>query len=477
LVVVCCAEALVVCDLFARDRMPLFEKAPRQFYILPQNWQRVFFCGFNSVSGSVILDLVEPKKTRGVFVQLIGTATTRWTDTETYTDSKGETKTRKVVRSDSVEIIHLSTPAWLPQSGLEADLLPPGQYSLPFAFSTPPNINLPPNFDMSYGKITYVLKANIDRPWKYDHRCFLPITLLPVIDCNDPRYGTELNRHEEKTMCCCCCASGPIIATARIPAAAWCPGECVPFLVTVENHTNSAMEDVTCSLDCQTNFYAGHHNKSESKRVAAVKLGRQIPPQGEIREVMYLRIPSCCPSFSRQIGRIISHEYWLHVTVHLPAGSFNMHLRMPCTIGTIPHMAPPLFAEQRAQMQQQAPVYSWASPEQITKMVASAPAPSAPSAPTTYEDAYTESADPDASTLGGQMQYVYFEMPQPSAPPMFASAPPAGSERAPLLSSPPAGVPASTQPDTTTASAPFAPGAAPTSMFAAPAQVMDLPSD
>lgn len=419
--------------------MPIFEAAPRQFYIATANWQRVFFAGYNTISGAVVLDLVEPKKTRGVFVHLIGTARTHWEETETYTNDKGESKTRTVTYSDSTEIIHQRTAVWLPPNGLESDLLPPGNYSLPFTFSTPPDMMLPPNFDSTNGKITYTLKANIDRPWKWDHRTFLPITLLPVVDCNDPRYAVELNRQEEKTMCCCCCASGPIIATVRSPASAWCPGECVPFMVRIENHTKSEMSDITCAIDCETTCYAGHRSKSESKRLAGEKLGRPVPPNSDTTETLYVRVPSCCPSFSRQAGRIIAHEYWLHLTVHLPAGSFNMHLRMPVVMGTIPHMRPPLFREQMAE-QAQMPVYNWASAEQIAQAAAQAAAQvPAPSAPTEYNDAYTDSADPDVSTLGGKTEYVYFEMPRGNMQSTVTVHALGGSgsnsgERAPLLS-------------------------------------------
>jgi len=177
-----------------------------------------------------------------------------------------------------------------------------------------------------------------------------------------------------------------------------------------------------------------------------------------------------------------------------------MHLNFPSTIGTIPHMSPPLFPEQRAQMQQPAPAYDWATAEQISRMAAASVAPATP-APTTYEDAYTDDADPDTDTLGGQMQYVYFEMPQPSAP----SAPSApsmsisvGNERTPLLSASgpvtvSVGEPVTTTTATTsvgglsvtasttastTATASVSIGAgAPMSMFAAPCIVMDIPAD
>jgi len=140
-------------------------------------------------------------------------------------------------------------------------------------------------------------------------------------------------------------------------------------------------------------------------------------------------------------------------------------------------MSPPLFAEQRQQMQQPAPVYSWASVENITKAAAACAPPSAPSVPTTYEDAYTESADPDESSFGGQMQYVYFEMPQ-SAMPAYPSAPSSsGNERTPLManpSGPVAGEPVSTTASTTSSASA---GGLPANMFAAPCAYTDIPSD
>ena len=92
-------------------------------------------------------------------------------------------------------VVDIKTALWVPPTGAESDILQPGQYTMPFSFSTK-GLTLPPNLQGAYGKITYALKASIDRPWKWDHRTFLPITLLPVCDCNDPRFDTPLERQE-----------------------------------------------------------------------------------------------------------------------------------------------------------------------------------------------------------------------------------------------------------------------------------------
>lgn len=473
--------------------MPLFEAAPRQFYIYTQNMQRVFFSGYNTISGCVVLDLVEPKKTRGVYIQLLGRATTDWTESRTVTRN-GKTETERVHVHDMAPLVDIKVPLWAPPTGAESDFLPPGQYSLPFAIATQ-GLALPPNFQGPHGKISYVLKATIDRPWKWDHRTFLPITLLPVRDCNDPTFDKLLTRQEEKTMCCCCCASGPIVATARVPAAAWCPGELIPFHVQIENHSNKPMNNVTCALDYTTTFYARGSTNKSSKRVASQTLGRPVPPGGDVNETIFLRVPSCCPTIEREVGRLIEHKYGLQVTVHLPAGSFDLHLRMPVTIGTVPHMNPPLFPEQRSGAVQP-PVYNWASPEGITQAATAAAAATAGAAGATpaaqatpYQDAYQDSADPDLSSIqGNDMQYVYFEMPQASAQAaqVAVRAGAAGNERTPLLGS--AGATAAVA-TTATVSSQSSTGASvtvsvsgagaglPASMFAAPAAVYDIPPE
>jgi len=143
-------------------------------------------------------------------------------------------------------------------------------------------------------------------------------------------------------------------------------------------------------------------------------------------------------------------------------------------------MSPPLFAEQRSQQaQQQVPVYSWASVEAITKAASSAPPPVQPTVPTTYEDAYTESADPDDSSFGGQMQYVYFEMPQTAMPGYPSAASSTGNERTPLMAASPSApsAPAGDAYATTSSAAPAGAGGFPGNMFAAPCAYSDIPPD
>ena len=81
-----------------------FDPKPKYFYIYLNSYQDTFFVGY-PISGYVILELTQPKRTRFIKIRLVGTANTHWTRSETYTDSKNETRTRTVTYDDRVIII------------------------------------------------------------------------------------------------------------------------------------------------------------------------------------------------------------------------------------------------------------------------------------------------------------------------------------------------------------------------------------
>jgi len=414
--------------------MPLFEAKPRLYMIQTYMNQTTFYTGYNPVGGNIILDLVEPKKARGVWVHFIGIAETEWEDTESYTDRDGNIQHRKVVRHQTEEIIHLKQQVWAPMNGSDSDFMPAGRHILPFRFDIPPTQPLPPTFGNDLCSVTYTLKSNIDRPWKYDHRTFLPVTMLPVIDMNDPAYDRPISREDSKTICCLCCADGPIELSAAVPSTGWCPGECAPFNVSVNNQSKKPMNGFTVALDYDTQMQAHGYHRSESKRLAAEKSSHVIQPGDSYAETIYLRIPPCCPTFR---CAIIQHSYTFHVTLHLPAGSFDLHIHLPIDIGTIPHAYPPLFPEQKSQMADAAAqAYTWANRDAIVAAAVQANA-SAVAADVEYNDAY-QGDEPSYASIPANTQYAYFQMPMPSAPEMpgqVSVTVTATGEQTPLLAS------------------------------------------
>ncbi len=59
---------------------------------------------------------------------------------------------------------------------------PQGQHEYPFTFHLPQN--LPTSFEGQYGYVRYSAKANIDRPWKFDHDTKSAFTVICQYDLN-----------------------------------------------------------------------------------------------------------------------------------------------------------------------------------------------------------------------------------------------------------------------------------------------------
>lgn len=61
-----------------------------------------------------------------------------------------------------------------------------GEHEFPFTCTLPPN--LPSSFESSLGHVRYVVKATLDRPWKFDQDVKRLFTVISPFDLNqEPR--------------------------------------------------------------------------------------------------------------------------------------------------------------------------------------------------------------------------------------------------------------------------------------------------
>eukprot|EP00727_Mastigamoeba_balamuthi_P012918 m51a1_g8249 hypothetical protein (418) ;mRNA; r:137498-138933 len=372
----------------------------------------VFFEG-QPVTGVVRLDLAEPKRCRSVTVRLTGMAHSGWTESHQERDREGRMHTRHRHVSQTHTLLDVQCLLWSPAPGAET-VMPPGQYTMPFAFVLPRG--LPASYTSPLGHVRYTLKATVDRPWRFDHKVYRCLSVLPVVDANAPNLNVEVRRADEKTVCCCCCASGPIVAEACVPSLAWCPGEVAPVRVRLTNRSGKALEGVSCQLVQRAVWYAEGHSRSEQQRLASVDWPQRVVDSADV--TLAVRVPSCCPSITRMAAGVLDLGYVLRVVVRLPAGSFDMSLSLPFEVATIPHAS-----------------QQWASAQAVIDYVSRATVPSGMQQPQqwlatlpqppAYEDTYAN-AEPTAEQLGAQARYVYFPASTaPSAPP----APMAGTQQ------------------------------------------------
>ena len=219
--------------------------------------------------------------------------------------------------------------------------------------------------------------------------------------------------------------SCPVVLRIRVPSAAWCPGEVIPIFIRVENHSGSSISDVSCYLESRQTVSMIHPSVKVTEAIATVKLGRSVGAKEDVNQVLYLRVPPCCPSHN--LGRNLHHNYFLCAKV---SKLVSLVTRVPITIGTVPHRSPPLLAEQTSECHN-LPVCDWADAQHVAEMAAHSFQPESSVSEGTFQDSY-RSQDPDVTLICKGVYYPYFDIPQMNVPvPSVASS--TGTEATPLL--------------------------------------------
>ncbi|CAG2239996.1 unnamed protein product [Mytilus edulis] len=149
------------------------------FIIQLQNQNAIFYPG-QPVHGQVYVDLNADMKMREVRLKFEGYGNVHWS--ERHSSGSGKNRHTRTVHYRARENYFDITVALYGQSLGHGEKLPSGQHNFPFQFILPPT--LPSSFEHQYGQVRYMLKATIDKPWKFDHTTKLPFTVVSLLDLN-----------------------------------------------------------------------------------------------------------------------------------------------------------------------------------------------------------------------------------------------------------------------------------------------------
>ena len=291
-----------------------------------------FYSG-SSVTGSLLVDVDEPKSYKHISIQFLGSAYVHWT--ETRSEGSGDNRrTRTVHYSSSVVYVDVAQTVWTADQSLDGRL-PPGQHSFPFQFGIPPTA--PSSFEGTVGSIRYALHGRIGTGLlKFDHRIEVRIPVQQVVRVSDPRLLQSVCQEVQKTVCCLCCASAPIVLTVTVPKTGCCIGETLPVHVSIENGSSRCIT-LTASL-CQGIVYTaqGHHRYS---RKTLVGIGSdEIAPQVTRDWDPMLQVPAT-EVLDEQSCSIIQVSYSLNVTAVIPR-ALNLSTAIPLKLGNVPEQSP-----------------------------------------------------------------------------------------------------------------------------------------
>ena len=211
-----------------------------------------------------------------------------------------------------------------------------GYHAFPFSLVLPPN--LPSSFEGQHGHVRYVVEAKIDRSgiFSFNKRKKHFITINSIVDLNQIQ-GAETSQinSNSKTFGLLCCSTGPVSATVRIPRYGYTPGEIIPIAAEVENISTKHMNCTKIRLLQDVTFRATNGTKTTNRILQEVKRGPIEPGKSDTWNGQPLAIPPIPPSGFGGC-RIIDISYHLEFRVDPSGMGFDLVVKIPITIGTIP---------------------------------------------------------------------------------------------------------------------------------------------
>ncbi|KAH8420802.1 hypothetical protein KR222_005403 [Zaprionus bogoriensis] len=416
-----------------------------------------FFAG-QVMTGKVTLKLDKQKLVKAVTLNINGFAETQWRENR----GAGKSRSRDTFRGHEDYIASQTFLAGSKQSSKSENTcgkvlpnvimfsaevtLEPGIHVYTFACQIP--VTCPSSIEGQFGRVRYMAKVSLLRPWKFDQsytRCF---TVLKLMDLNydSPLLRVPSQSETQKSYCCWPCESEPLQLQLTLAQTGFVPGQAIPVGILVTNDSHIRVEEIQISLAMLVTYHATHMSRASSKseRFVVTKLiGDPVPNHCKKQFDYLLRVPATPPTCFN-LCRIIQIAYRVEVEARVKGCHKNEVVNVPLTVGSVPlsehlHMHPRLLA---GEVNQALDVTELAYPA----VIGSAPpadtetpwAVDATIQPPNYEEAVHMRTHPGDSTtdlvedaaaahtisLDGSAfspLYPIFDIPSPSAPEDYAA--------------------------------------------------------
>lgn len=221
---------------------------------------------------------------------------------------------------------------FFPGNGFE---LSEGTHSYPFAFQL--KHLLPSSFRGTYGKIKYKLEFIVDKPWQFDEKYEVPLTVVRSLDLNYDPYA-RVPQQKQTTRNVGFIGSGPVSLHVHIPRTGVVPGELLPLQVIVANFSSTEVDKVSFVLRKVIDYNSSatpRHTKQEIVQVLKKEAGG-VEAKKDQRYEHQLLIPEL-QSSDTDASSIINIHYEIQVEAKMH-GMFNKDLieTIPLTVATIP---------------------------------------------------------------------------------------------------------------------------------------------
>ncbi|XP_060063713.1 arrestin domain-containing protein 3-like [Ylistrum balloti] len=297
------------------------------FEIIMSENKTVFHPG-EKVVGKVVVELKGDMKMRSLRIFMRGVAKVHWTESRS-TGSRLGSYTEHY--NAEVEYFFKRQVLFGGEVSEGRDTLLEGRHEFNFNFELP-ICGISTSFEGKHGSIRYWLKAEMDKPWSFNHKTKKAFTVISPIDINKPEYQTCVQSSAETTLCCWLCTSGPISITARSDRRGYCAGESIAVSAEFDNHSSRTVIPYATLYQTQAFFASGKTRVRRTKFTVLTGLPVAPGTRGNW-ESQLLKIPAVSPSIMNCC--VMKVDYYIKVALHIP-GAYNLTMHLPIVIGTVP---------------------------------------------------------------------------------------------------------------------------------------------
>ncbi|KAK2837404.1 hypothetical protein Q5P01_014616 [Channa striata] len=254
----------------------------------------------DALCGSVTFTLTKDTKVKSVFVKVKGDANVHWTE------GSGDKK-----RSYSAHRRYFKVEEYLVLEIVQGTVLPKGTHKFKFRLQIPDG-NMPSSFTGFYGRIVYMLEAQLSRSWRWPSRVQKEI-----------KFVSKSFPRPEKVMCpqsgsvnkkTGVFSKGEVQISATVSRRICSPGDTVSSLAKICNSTSKTMKPKFSLV--QNIVYRANVSINNKYRTLCQVVGETLAPNSQETVSSQLKIPVDvnCTIYNCDI---ISVDYFLKVYVDI----------------------------------------------------------------------------------------------------------------------------------------------------------------
>ncbi|GIY58231.1 arrestin domain-containing protein 3 [Caerostris extrusa] len=230
------------------------------------------------------------------------------------------------------------------ETGDGREVLTEGRHEFHFSFQLPSG-GISTSFEGKYGSIRYWLKAEMEKPWTFNHKAKKAFTVICPIDINRAEYLVPVENNMEKVLCCWCCTSGPIsLFMLELTEKDIALGNPLPSLQILRIFLVVPL--YLMQLFIRHKLLAGGKSRTRHSKYTIVTGLAIQPGRTTSWDAQLLKIPAVTPSIINCC--LIRVDYAVRISLQIP-GAYNLSMDLPVLIGTVPlrpsnyrHLAPVL---------------------------------------------------------------------------------------------------------------------------------------